>query len=189
MEKIENIIKDAKKELTEERYIHSIGVMERCEELAKIYNQDIEKAKLIGIAHDIAKQLGEEKSYKYIKENKIEIDEIEKKVPSLLHGKIGAHIAKTKYGFDKQMCLAIEYHTTGNRNMDMLAKILYAADKTEKNRKFEEYDIEYERKLANENINVALIYMIEEAIKININRKKLIHPESICTRNKLLDSI
>lgn len=183
---LEQIIEDVRNVLSEKRFIHSLGVMKKAEELAKIYDVDVEIAKKVGIAHDIAKEMSKEESLLYVKENNIEIDEIERKNVPLLHGKIGADIVKKKYGFNKDMQNAIKFHTTGNPKMDMLAKILYAADKTEENRRFEEYDIEYERKLVNENIDKALIFMIDEAIKVNIKREKLIHPDSILTRNALL---
>lgn len=186
---LEKIIEDVKKHISEKRYIHSLGVMKRIEELAKIYNVDVETAKKVGIAHDVAKEMTVEESLKYAEENDIEFDEIEKEIPYLLHGKIGADITKKLYGFDEQMQNAIIYHTTGNKDMDMLAKILYAADKTEENRNFKEYNVEYERELANKDIDEALIFMLGETIKNNIENKKIIHPNSIITRNMLLIKI
>ena len=38
-----------KEQLSEKRYNHSVGVMERSEELAKMYGADVETAKKIGI--------------------------------------------------------------------------------------------------------------------------------------------
>ena len=38
-----------KKQLSEKRYNHSVGVMERSEELAKMYGADVEIAKKIGV--------------------------------------------------------------------------------------------------------------------------------------------
>lgn len=186
---LEEIVKDVKTHMSERRYTHSLGVMKRIEELAKIYGVDVEKAKKVGIAHDIAKEMTKQESLKYADENNIELDEIEKEIPYLLHGKIGADMAKKLYNFDEQMQKAIIYHTTGNPEMDMLAKILYAADKTEENRNFAQYDVEYERNLANTNIDEALIFMLGETIKFGIDTKKLIHPNSLTTRNTLLIKI
>ena len=39
------------------RLLHSIGVMEECIRMAKKYNLDVQKAKSLGILHDIAKKL------------------------------------------------------------------------------------------------------------------------------------
>ena len=92
--KLEDIINDVRTRMSEKRFIHSLGVMKRIEELAKIYGVDIEKAKKVGIAHDVAKEMSIEESFKYASENGISFDEIEKEIPYLLHSKIGADIAK-----------------------------------------------------------------------------------------------
>ena len=58
-----------KKRLSEKRYHHSVCVMERCEELANIFNIDLDIAKKIGIAHDIAKELTAEEKLEYVEKN------------------------------------------------------------------------------------------------------------------------
>ena len=130
-----------KKQLSEKRYNHSIGVMERSEELAKMYGADVEIAKKIGIAHDVAKEISEEDKLKYVKDNNIEIDEVERENTPLLHAKIGKDIAIKKFGFSESMGQAIANHTTGNKDMDIYSKILFIADRTSKERNFD--DIEY----------------------------------------------
>ena len=135
-ELLNEINEDIKKELSEERYKHSVGVMKKAEELAKIYRVNISEAKLVGLAHDIAKEMPKEAKFKYVEEKNIKIDEIEKINIGLLHGKIGADICKKRYDFSTDMQKAIEYHTTGNPNMNMLAKIIFVADKTEEGRSY-----------------------------------------------------
>lgn len=183
---LEEIIEDVKENLSTFRFTHSMGVMKRIEELANIYGIDVQKAKKVGIAHDIAKEISDEEKLEYIQQNHILISESEKVHLGLLHGKVGADIAKKRYGFDEQMQKAITYHTTGHPNMDMLAKILFAADKTEENRNFADYDLEKEKKMADENIDEAIIYIIEENIRDNMRKKRIIDPISIVTRNKLM---
>ena len=182
---LEDIIKDVKSKLSEKRFNHSLGVMERAEVLAKIYGEDVEKAKKVGIAHDIAKEMSKEEMFEYTKENHIKISEIELNNPSLLHGKIGADISKKKYGFDEKMQNAIIYHTTGYENMDMFAKIIYVADKTENSRKNYK-NVEFEQKLSEEDIDATIIYLINNLITKCIDDKKLIDPSSIVLRNKLM---
>ena len=181
---IEQVKRELKEILSEKRYIHSIGVMERAEELAKIYGVDVDQAKLVGLTHDIAKEFTKEQAIEYVKKHRIVLDEIEKEQPGLLHGKIGAHICREKYKFTKQMQKAIEYHTTGDKKMDILAKIIFVADKTEAYRTFS--DLDYIVKLSNQNLEDAIIYMINIAIKKTIKRGELIHPKSIITRNALI---
>lgn len=181
---IEKILEDVKNTLSEKRYIHSIGVMKQAEYLAKKYGQDVEIAKAVGIAHDIAKELTEEEKIKYVEENKIEIDEIEKINIGLLHAKIGADICKKKYNFTEEMQNAIKYHTTGNENMDTLAKIIFVADKTEENRKYD--DLQTVQKLADEDLDKCILYILDYMLVDNVKKQKLIHPDSIKIRNKIL---
>lgn len=70
-----------KQTLSKKRYYHSICVMERCAELAKHYNQNIEEAKKVGILHDIAKEMNDEEKITYAKENGLEIDQVEQSHP------------------------------------------------------------------------------------------------------------
>lgn len=186
MELIERIKNDLKENLTEYRYIHSLGVMEMAEELATIYNVDVESTRLAGLLHDIAKEMTEEESLKYVAENSIAIDDIEKINVSILHGKIGADIANKKYGVNEQIQKAIQYHTETNPNMDTLAKIIYVSDKIEKNRKSEKFDLEYERNLAKEDIDAAVLFIIDASIKKVIKKGKLLHPTIVETRNKII---
>ena len=79
MEDIEKMKEELKQRLSEKRYIHSIGVMEMAEELAKIYGVDENEARVAGLLHDIAKEIPEDEKLKYIEKNGIEIDEIERK--------------------------------------------------------------------------------------------------------------
>ena len=186
MELIEKIKEDLKQILSERRYTHSIGVMEMAEELAKIYNVDIETARIAGLLHDNAKEMSKEEMLKYIEENNIEINEFERFNIPLLHGKIGADIAKKKYGVNKQIQKAIEYHTTTNPNMDKLAKIIYVSDKVELTRKSDSFDIEAERELAKQDLDKALLLIINNTTKYLIENNKLIAPESVETRNQIL---
>lgn len=73
--------------------------------------------------------------------------------------------------------------------MDTLAKIIYVSDKIELNRKTEKYDIEAERKLAKEDLDKAMLLIINDVTKYLIEQDKLIAIESIETRNKLLLNI
>ena len=177
---------NVKKILSEYRFTHSVGVAKKAVELAKIYGVQEETAKKVGIAHDIAKEMTDEEMLEYVKNNNIEIDEIETVKPSLLHGKIGADIAAKKYGFTEDMVNAIKWHTTGRENMSMLEKIIYVADKTEENRKGTRFNLEKSRELSTQNIDETLIFLMNEFITYNVKNEWLIHPETIKARNDLL---
>ena len=182
-EEIEN---DVKSVLSGYRFTHSLGVAKKAVELAKMYGVQEEIAQKVGIAHDIAKEMTDEEMIEYAKANNIRIDEIETVKPSLLHGKIGADIAAKKYGFTEDMVNAIKWHTTGRKNMSMLEKIIYVADKTEENRRGTRFNLEKSRELSIQNIDKALIFLMNEFITYNVINEWLIHPETIDARNDLL---
>ena len=70
--------------------------------------------------------------------------------------------------------------------MSMLEKIIYVADKTEENRKGSRFDLAKSRELSTQDINQALIFLINEFIIYHIKNDGLIHPETINARNDLL---
>lgn len=189
-ELLRKINQDIQRELSEKRYNHSIGVMKKAEELAKLYKVNINKAKLVGLAHDIGKELSKEDKLKYVKENDIEIDKIEKINVGLLHGKIGADICKKRYDFTEDMQDAIKFHTTGNKDMDLLAKIIFVADKIEEGRKYKDknkmQELELIREAAKENLDEAMLGLIDSSLIYTMQKKNLIHPDSISTRNQLI---
>ena len=52
----DEIYKAIKEEISEKRFNHVIGVVETAKMLANLYNEDIEKAKIASILHDIARE-------------------------------------------------------------------------------------------------------------------------------------
>lgn len=181
LEEIKNTIKNT---LSEERFNHSLCVMDMCEKLATYYNVNVDDAKLIGISHDIAKEMPSEEKLKYAKENNIPFDDIEKSSPSLLHAKIGADICKKQFGFSDEMCRAISLHTTGGENMDMLSKILFIADTTGADRTY--YSVDYVRDLAFKDLDECVLSVLNFIIQDCIEKDKPLHSNTILARNWLL---
>ena len=177
-----------KEQLSEKRYIHSICVMERSRELAVKFEADIEIAEKIGIAHDVAKEMSEEEKLNYVKENNIEIDNTERENTGLLHAKIGKDISIKKFGFTESMGQAIANHTTGNKEMDIYSKILFIADRTSKDRNFE--DLEYLNEIVDkQGIDEAVLYILDKKIKLQIQKRASIHMNGIIARNYLLEKM
>lgn len=184
---IKEIQEYVKNNLSEKRYNHCVGVMERAKELAVKFGADINTCAKIGIAHDIAKEMPEEEKIKYCMDNSIEIDETERVNTTLLHAKIGKDIAIKKFGFDESMGDAIKNHTTGNKNMDIYSKILFIADRTSIDRNFE--DLEYLKSLEDKGIDEAVLYILDKKIELQIKKKAQIHLNGIIARNWLLKNI
>lgn len=178
---LQNYIKD------KERYEHSLGTMKMAGILADRYEINKEDVMKAALMHDMAKEIVGGEALKYIEENNIEITEIERYNTKLLHGKIGADICKKKFQFNEDMCNGVRWHTTGRANMSMLEKIIFCADKVEENRKYN--DVEYYRQLSINDINKAILEIINFTLKDNIEKGKLLLEKSIETRNYILINV
>lgn len=181
---IEELKEILKNKLSEKRYYHSICVMEMCEKLAKHYNVNIEEARLVGLMHDIAKELPPQEKIDYSYKNNLPVNNVELSAPSLLHAKIGADMCKKLFNFSDKMCNAISLHTTGGENMDMLSKILFVADGIGMDRTWE--DVDYVRDLSLKDLDASVLYMLNLALTECIEKNKAIHTDTILARNYLL---
>lgn len=139
---MKKIKKYLKKHLTKERYHHTLGVAYTAISLAMRYNPDIrnsnfiKKAEIAGMLHDCAKCMDNDKKLRICKENHLSYSQFEWNHPYLLHGKVGAYIAKSRFGIDDNDILqAITWHTTGRPNMSLLEKIVFIADYIEPSRR------------------------------------------------------
>nr|WP_298051565.1 bis(5'-nucleosyl)-tetraphosphatase (symmetrical) YqeK [uncultured Lachnoanaerobaculum sp.] len=141
-ENIDLIKADLKEKLPKKRYEHTIGVAYTAAALAMCYGEDILKAELAGILHDVAKA---KKSSELKDDMKGYIDPytdgdyvalIADKAPQILHAIYAPYLAKKDYRIeDKDILSAIRWHTTGKKDMTMLEKIVFVADYIEPNRK------------------------------------------------------
>lgn len=134
-EKMHLIRSALKKELDKNRYEHTLGVMYTAGCLAMRYDIDMETAMLAGLLHDCAKCIPNEKKIELCQKNGIELTDMERKNPFLIHAKLGAFLAASQYGItDTSILHAIEVHTTGAPAMNTLDKIIFISDYMEPNR-------------------------------------------------------
>jgi hydrolase, HD family len=141
-ENIDLIKADLKEKLPKKRYEHTLGVAYTAAALAMCYGEDILKAELAGILHDVAKA---KKSFELKDDMNEYIDPytdgdyvalIADKAPQILHAIYAPYLAKKDYKIeDKDILSAIRWHTTGKKDMTMLEKIVFVADYIEPNRK------------------------------------------------------
>lgn len=185
MKEYKEVYKIVKETLSEYRFYHSECVANRCVELATIHGVDKDSARLVGIVHDIAKEMPNDEKIKYCEQNNLGIDEIERGNPGLLHGKIGAHIAKKKFGFSEDLCSAIKYHTTAKENMSHLDKILYVADMSSQDREFS--DKKYVIELGNKDLDECVKYILKIGINQRMQQNKKIHLNSIKALNFFME--
>jgi len=162
---IRKIQKDMKDTLPGKRYQHTLGVAYTAASMAMCYQCDMNAAYIAGLLHDSAKYYSDEALLKACREHKILIQEVEKRNPYLLHGKVGALIAKEKYNIMEEDILnAITYHTTGRPEMSFLEQILFVADYIEPGRKPLE-GLEQIRYLAFHDLETCVIQILEDTIQ------------------------
>jgi predicted HD superfamily hydrolase involved in NAD metabolism len=173
-----------KKQLTEHRYQHTIGVMETAVALAEQYGADVKKAELAAIFHDYAKFRQKEEMKQVILEQNMPKDLLLYN-SELWHAPVGAYLVEKEVGInDAEILDAIRYHTSGRPNMTLLEKVVYLADYIEPGRIFP--GVDEVRELAKQDLNKALIKALQNTIQFLMNKNQAIYPDTFYTYNSLI---
>ena len=156
--------KEMQDALKSDRFDHTLGVAYTAANMAAIFDADNQKALIAGYLHDCAKNLDHEDQIRICKKNGVEITEVERRNPSLIHAKAGMCLARTKYGIeDEEILNAIRWHTTGHPGMTTLEKIVFIADFIEPNRKpLEHMDII--RKEAFRDLDACMLLILRDTL-------------------------
>ncbi len=175
--------------LPKKRFIHTIGVVKTAEKLAEIYGAPKDNIIKAALLHDICKYT----SMNYMKkicEEKFSDDLTyeDLKNDEILHGFMAAYWVENKLNIkDEEILNAIKYHTIGSKKMSISSKIIYIADGIEPGRNYDTVD--KLRKLAFEDINLAIYTEIEEKEKYLKSLGKKLHKNTVAMREELLPLI
>jgi nicotinate-nucleotide adenylyltransferase len=125
----------ARENLGTGRFLHSRNTALLAWDLCRRFGLDPPAGYLAGIAHDFAKSLGENALLELAASDGGGISRLERKKPSLLHGRAAAVLLRERFGIhNKDVLEAVAWHTEGNVDMGPLGKVLYIADKIEVSR-------------------------------------------------------
>lgn len=173
--------------LSYERYIHSLGTMEKACELAKRFNCDVEKAQIAGLLHDCAKCLSDEELLGY----EGCFDECEKLSRKTWHAPVGVVHAKSDFGVsDDEILSAIRWHTVGRTDMSDFEKIIFLADKIETRTREKEFREKIQNVLDETNsLDEAMLKSFKITIKSLLKRNLPICFRTIEVYNDLLRKI
>lgn len=156
--------KKLEKYLDEDRFQHTLGVMYTSAALAMAHHCDISAARAAGLLHDCAKCIPNKKKLKLCESYQVPVTAFEKEHPFLLHAKLGAYVAKEKYGItNREILSAITWHTTGRPEMSLLEKIIYIADYIEPGRD-KAPNLAKVRKLAFEDLDEAMYEILKDTL-------------------------
>lgn len=182
------IEKYLKSKLPPKRYTHVLSVRELALDLAEKHGADLRKVNLAALLHDCAKWMKNSEQYEVAASHGIQLDEVERHNPSLLHALIGVEFAVSRFDVeDPEVLNAIRIHTTGSGKMTLIDKILYVADFAEPKRDHAEADAV--RALAYQNLNKAVFEVSRYKIEHLLAKGVLIHPYTIDAYNSALQEI
>ena len=164
MIELRKIRKAMEKTLDPKRYEHTLGVEYTAAALAMRYGANIQKAQLAGLLHDCAKCMSGEKMIAICEKYNVDISDMERRNPALLHAKAGSYVAKAEYDVDdRDVICAIWNHTTGRPGMSLLEKIVFVADYIEPGRN-KAQNLAQIRQLAFKDLDAAVLQILEDTL-------------------------
>lgn len=165
------------------RIQHILGVEQMSLDLARHYQLDTPKAALAGLLHDLAKYFRPKKLLQMATAEGIEIDEVLGANPHLLHADVSAIVARDEFGVtDLEILDAIRNHTLGRPNMSELSCVVFLSDSLEPGRG-DKRELNELRKVSRENLYKAVWLTSDYSLKHLLEKRRLIHPRTIATRN------
>jgi predicted HD superfamily hydrolase involved in NAD metabolism len=121
------------------RYAHSVRVARLAASLARAHGEDVHDAIEAGLLHDVARLESGPSLILDCEARGLAIDDFERAFPVVLHARIGAEVARERFGVHAEPVLAaIRAHTLGRPGMSRLEEIVYLADGLEPGRDFPE---------------------------------------------------
>ena len=156
-------------------------------ELARRFGVDEETANLAALAHDVARHIEGERLIALAAGFGIPVLPIERAVPVLLHGPVGAEILARELGVQESELLeATRIHTSGKGGMSLLSKVVFLGDKLDPTKEGMYPFIARVRELAKRDLDAALLAFLNANIMQLLQQGHPIHPYMLEARNELL---
>ena len=160
MESLEKVVVSL---LNPNRVAHVLGCRDTAVELAKHWGANVEDAARAAILHDITKAIDGPLQLTLCDAYGKILSDFSRKYPKTLHALTGSLVAGRIFGENDAVVSAIEWHTTGKADMNLLEKIIYVADYMEPNRSFP--GVEKLRELAFSDMDAALKLGLEMTLE------------------------
>lgn len=179
------IYKKSLDNLSEYRRVHCYNVSKEAVRLAKKYGADVTKAEIAGLLHDVTKEKPNDLQLKIISDGGIILSDVEKCSPKLWHAiSASIYIQKEFSIVDKDIINAVRYHTTARKNMSLLEKIVFLADFTSADRKYDDIDII--RKHADISLDDGVLYALKFTISKLSKMGALLSIDAVEAYNEIL---
>ena len=162
--------------LNPNRVAHVLGCRDTAVALAKHWGANVEDAARAGILHDITKAIDGPLQLTLCGAYGKVLSDFSRKYPKTLHALTGSLVAERIFGENEAVVSAIECHTTGKADMNLLEKIIYVADYMEPCRNFP--GVEKLRELAFTDMDAALNLGLEMTLEHLARQGAEVSPES-----------
>ena len=162
--------------LNPNRVAHVLGCRDTAVDLARHWGADETDAARAGILHDITKAIDGPLQLTLCEAYGKILSDFSRRYPKTLHALTGSLVAQRIFGENEAVVSAIEHHTTGKADMNLLEKIIYVADYMEPCRNFP--GVEELRRLAYSDITAALKLGLEMTLEHLKNQGSEVSPES-----------
>jgi predicted HD superfamily hydrolase involved in NAD metabolism len=121
------------------RFAHVLRTTRLARRLARAHGEDQERASTAGLLHDLARLYAGPRLIEECEARNLSLDAFERANPIVLHARLGAELARERYGVtDEAVLSAIRKHTVGAPVMSALDTIVYLADSLEPDRDYAE---------------------------------------------------
>ena len=162
--------------LNPNRVAHVLGCRDTAVELAKRWGANETDAARAGILHDITKAIDGPLQLTLCEAYGKILSDFSRRYPKTLHALTGSMVARRIFGENDAVVSAIEHHTTGKADMNLLEIIIYVADYMEPNRNFP--GVEKLRELAFTDLQAALKLGLEMTLEHLKRQGAEVSPES-----------
>ncbi|MBS2007610.1 MAG: bis(5'-nucleosyl)-tetraphosphatase (symmetrical) YqeK [Cyanobacteria bacterium SZAS TMP-1] len=197
--------------VSKKRADHVAGVHKVGRELAEMAELDSESRFMVELAcllHDACKEYKDTQLVALAEEHGMHLTELEKANGHLLHGPVGAFVARQDLGLTNETVLrAISEHTLGNCPMSDISKIVFLADCLDetrprdytkpiwqgllgkgekKKRSGDDKSKPAAEDMPQVNIDNAMLVALDSSLAYVIETRRAIHPRTVDVRNYFL---
>lgn len=159
-------------------------------DLAVVHGVDPELADLAAAAHDLARDFDDSHLIVEMRDADLTIHPDEEVLPILLHGPVASHWLRSRYGVQiPEVLEAVRWHSTANRGLSRLAKLIFLADKLDPTKIARYPFLDRVRELAREDLDAGLLEFLQLQLQAFLETDSLIHYASIEARNELLSGL
>lgn len=186
-----SIVDWLRQRLDQERFLHSKGAGETAKELAVKFGANPEKAEMAGFLHDNAKFIQTNELLEIINENNLDVTETERKAEKTLHAIVGAFLAQKDLGInDKEILDAIRWHTLGKKEMSLIEKVVFLADKIEPYTRSKDLRDKILSEInETNNLDKGILVCYDLTIRSLLDRKLFIDPRTVEVWNCLISKL